>query len=294
MRTIALLLAFCSCSITLVCADALAEEKPTYIQPELLVEVADLQSHLNGKQQISDRPITLIDARAFDDFKSGSIAGAVHVNVGEWKKALGNGADADAWSKQIGSVLKDSDSTVVVCDYAISGNGARAWWILKYWGVEDVRLLNGGFAAWKEAGGELSVPSAAQNATPVQFEAKAQPERLATIEEVRKAIAEAGGKTCLVDTRTDREVANGTIPTASHLDWQDLVDADTGKMRSAEQLQSLFKRVEFDAEKPTITYCQSGGRASVMAFAMELMGAEQVANYYGSWGEWSKQDAGDQ
>lgn len=288
MRLVMLLLA---CSFSLI---ASAGEPQTYAKPELLVDVEALVAHLDEDQPLSDKPhLVLIDTRAIEDYKQGSIDSAAHVNVGEWKASFGDGTDAEAWSQRIGLVVPFANSTVVVYDNALTGDAARIWWILKYWGAGDVRILNGGFSAWKAAGGRAFSPLRVHllpgDRNPLQnFDAKAHPERLATIDQVRALAANSDQPTCLVDARTDRENAAGNIPTAEHLDWQDLVDPETGKMRPADQLQTLLYRVGFQTDQPAVTYCQSGGRASVMAFAMELMGGEQVANYYGSWGEWSK------
>ncbi|MGI9456912.1 MAG: sulfurtransferase [Aeoliella sp.] len=286
MRVLLLLLTCLPASL------ALAEEAPTYVRPKLLVEVSELQAWLSGDKRIGDQQLTLLDARSIEAYQEGRISAARHVNVAEWKAAFGDGTDAKEWSARIGKVLSGTDSTVIIYDDALTGNAARIWWIMKYWGVEDVRIVNGGFSAWKAAGATV-YPTVSHRTEPVEFDAKPHLERLATIDEVLELGAQSDGLTCLIDVRTDRECAGGVIPKSTHLDWQELIDPDTKKLRPAEELRVLLERVGFDAEKPTITYCQSGRRASVMAFAVELMGGEQVANYYGSWGEWSRQETGD-
>jgi thiosulfate/3-mercaptopyruvate sulfurtransferase len=78
----------------------------------------------------------------------------------------------------------------------------------------------------------------------------------------------------------------GAIPGAKHLEWSDLLDKKTQRFKSPAALSRLFKQAGIDPKKPAVTYCQSGGRASVMAFALELMGAKGVQNYYPGWAEW--------
>ena len=51
-------------------------------------------------------------------------------------------------------------------------------------------------------------------------------------------------------------------------------------------LEHLLAERHIDLDRPAVTYCQSGGRAAVVAFALELMGGKQVSNYYRSWAEW--------
>ena len=60
--------------------------------------------------------------------------------------------------------------------------------------------------------------------------------------------------------------------------------------KSAQELQKVFKKADIDLTKPSVAHCQSGGRSSVMVFAMELMGASDVRNYYRSWAEWGNAD----
>ncbi|TWT37409.1 putative thiosulfate sulfurtransferase [Posidoniimonas corsicana] len=286
-----------ACLLLFVAAPTLAAEPASYARPELLIEAAELQTKLGSQPRTlrnmteeearqAPPPLTLLDVRSAEEFKRGTIASAQRINVGEWKAAFRGGQDAAAWSKRLSEVLLAPNSTVIVFDDAVTPNAARAWWILKYWGVEDVRLLNGGVKAWRAAGSKLSLPTKAKTIT--QFTATPHPERLATADEVMACIGKGDAEACLIDTRTTGEHTAGYIPTACHTDWQEYVDPATGKIRSPEQLEELLARADFDRQRRTIAYCQSGGRASVVAFATELMGGRDVANYFGSWGEWSR------
>lgn len=279
-----LMLILCLCGI-----GALAEEHVRESEG-LLVDAETLVAHLANEDQFDGREVRLIDVRPFKEYQVGNIRGARHVDVSEWKAAFGDGSDAKPWSERLsqGGLIADENQTVVVYDSSTSPNATRIWWVLKYWGVEDVRILDGGFNAWKQAGGEVYPMPLHVSSPPSHFSAEPQPARLATFQQVRSAIAGGEGGTCLVDTRTQREHSTGKIPTARHLDWQDLVDRDSGKLHNEERLTALFKQLNYDPQQSTITYCQSGGRASCMAFAMEHLTGEPAANYWGSWGEWSK------
>src|SRR5438034_11780204 len=81
----------------------------------------------------------------------------------------------------------------------------------------------------------------------------------------------------------------GAIPGALHLEWLQLLDKSQ-RFKTPEELAGLFKTHGVVLDRPTITYCQSGGRAAVMAFALEWMGAKRVRNYYKSWAEWGNAD----
>ena len=116
--------------------------------------------------------------------------------------------------------------------------------------------------------------------------------RLATKQRILKLLKD-GQKTQLIDARSEAEHCGTTklakrrrVPGSVHLEWSDTLDPKTHKFRDAAELTRLVKDAGIDVNRPAITYCQSGGRAAVMAFTLELMGARDVANYYRSWSEW--------
>jgi thiosulfate/3-mercaptopyruvate sulfurtransferase len=90
------------------------------------------------------------------------------------------------------------------------------------------------------------------------------------------------------DTRTAKR--NGAIPRARHLEWKDLIDPKTSRFKPPAEMTRLFKAAHINLDRPTVTYCQSGGRAAVLAFTLELMGAKNVRNYYRSWAEWGNDE----
>ncbi len=178
----------------------------------------------------------------------------------------------------------------MVYDDNLSKDAARMWYILRYWGFEDVRILNGGWKAWLAVGGKTERETAPVGK--IQIELKPNAERLATKDQLLDLLK---GKTPqIVDARSEGEFCgtqetakrNGAIPGAVHLEWSDTIEKETGKFKSADQLAKLFEKAGIDPTKPAITYCQSGGRAAVMAFGLELMGGKDVRNYYRSWAEW--------
>jgi thiosulfate/3-mercaptopyruvate sulfurtransferase len=256
-----------------------------YPQPELLMEPAQL-----AKPDVAKRYI-ILDARERQKYKQGHIPNARWVDHAAWGRTFGHGTDAEAWSKRIGELGIGANSRVVVYDDNFTKDGARIWWVLRYWGVQDVRLLNGGWRGWTAE----SFPTDKEDAVavPVEFVAKAHSERMATKEQMLKGLKD--GNQQIVDARSEPEYCGvekltnkrgGAIPGAKQLEWIDLLDKETQRFKSAAELRKLFEQAGIVLSKPTATYCQSGGRASVMAFGLELMGARNVSNYYASWKEW--------
>lgn len=256
-----------------------------YPRPDLLIEPARL-----AKADVA-KGFVILDAREKTKYDAGHVPNAVWVDHAGWAKAFGQGGDAKGWGGRIGGLGIGPDAKVVVYDDNSTKDAARIWWLLRYWGVEDVRLLNGMWTGWNAGShptGKGETPPAA-----VTFEAKARPDRLATKDQLLKSLG--GGKLQIVDARSEKEFCGvekltnkraGAIPGAKQLEWIDLLDEDTQRFKPAADLKKLFAGAGIALDRPTATHCQSGGRAAVMAFTMELMGAKDVSNYYPSWAEW--------
>ena len=130
-----------------------------------------------------------------------------------------------------------------------------------------------------------------------KFAAQSQADRLATKQKLLDSLkdkslqivnARSEGEFCGVEKMTNKRA--GAIPSAKHLEWIDLLDKKTQRFKTAAEIDKLFAAAGIDLKAKTATHCQSGGRASVMAFGLELMGAKDVSNYYRSWSEWGNAD----
>ena len=156
--------------------------------------------------------------------------------------------------------------------------------------MPEVKILNGGWSAWQMARGMVAKEETHAEAKALTL--TAQKDRLATKAEILKLLSDTAPQ--ILDVRSTAEYCgdtatakrNGSIPGATHLEWSECIDPQTKKFKSPAELQLLFQIHKVDPTKQSVTYCQTGGRASVMAFALELMGGKQVRNYYQSWSEW--------
>ena len=130
-------------SIAIVCLSlTLCADPETYPRPELIIDATGLNDRLNR--------VIILDARSEKAYDAGHIPGAVRVDVSALSKAFNSEVDAEKWSKRLGDLGVDVKTPVVVYgdDWRES---ARMWWILRYWGIEHTRLLNGGITAWNAA-----------------------------------------------------------------------------------------------------------------------------------------------
>jgi thiosulfate/3-mercaptopyruvate sulfurtransferase len=261
-----------------------ADADKTYPRAELLMEPAEL-----AKPEVAKK-YRILDARPRGEYLDGHVPGAVWIDHKEWAKAFAADQDAKKWAARIGKLGIGDETPVVVYASALN-DAARIWWILHYWDVKDARLLNGGWKAWRQD--SLPVSQKGTEVAAASFSARAPQKRLlATKDQLLKELKQDPPQ--LVDARSYGEYCGtsvqakrgGAIPGAVNQVWSQLLDARTGRFRSAEQLRLIFKQDGIKLDRPTVTYCQSGGRAAVVAFALELMGAKDVRNYYRSWAEW--------
>jgi thiosulfate/3-mercaptopyruvate sulfurtransferase len=275
---------FVSHVVWLLLAPLAADPQPAgYPRPELLIEAADL-----AKPDAAGKFIVL-DARGKKEYQVSHVPGAVWLDPVTWMRSFGDGQDTANWVKLIGAVGVSGDKPVVLYDDNRHNNAARIWWILRYWGIRDVRILNGGWRAWKAAQGPLETTENKPQPTTPKLEA--QSKRLATKSQVLDSLKE---RSQILDARSTDEYCgvadtakrNGAIPGAIHLEWTDTLDKTTGRFKTRAELTRLFEEAAIDLKRPATTYCQSGGRAAVLAFALELMGGQEVRNYYRSWSEW--------
>lgn len=268
---------------------ALADDQP-YPRPDLLIETAEL-----AKAEVRGRYV-ILDAREAAKFEKERVPGARWVDHAAWAKSFRGGEDAAGWGKRIGALGIDAETKVVVYDDVLARDAARIWWVLRFWGVEDVRLLNGGWNTWKREvhpveSGPMNEP-AAKSFTPQPRHPRLtkKSDLLGELQHPTAQIVDARsvGEFCGLLKLSNKRA--GAVPGAKPLEWSELLDRKTGKFKPAGELRRLFTDAGIVLDRPSVTYCQSGGRASVMAFGLELMGADRVSNYYASWAEWGNTD----
>ena len=202
--------------------------------------------------------LRLLDTRPQADYAQGHIPGAVRVDVKSWQdlgKKDGGFHDAQAWGEKVGKLGLSHDAQVVVYGSALTDT-ARIWWTLKYLGLKNVIILDGGWPLWSKESrpSETSSPSVEA----VKFEPKFQADRLEEIDSLKRGIG--SGAVTVVDTRsrdefTGKEVRGkrgGHIPGAKHLEWKGLL-TEEGKFRSPEHLRELFRQRGIEPDRTAVT-----------------------------------------
>ena len=252
-------------------------------------------------QHIEDPDIRFVevdvDTNAYDE---GHIPGAVAWN---WTSQLSDGVRRDIVSREeLSRLLSESgigpETTVVL--YGDNNNWFAAWayWQLKLFGFDDVRILNGGRKLWVAQGLPTSTDVPSYEATGIQV-GDADFSHRAFRDDVLSQIDSPGA---LVDVRSPAEFNGellapaalpqegaqraGHVPGAANIPWAAAVNED-GTFKSADELRDLYAAKGITGDKDVIAYCRIGERSSHTWFVLhELLGFERVRNYDGSWTEY--------
>ena len=270
---------------------------------EILVAAEQLARATVGELLPGGGPLRILDVRwrldrpdGRPDFLAGHIPGAVYIDLDT--QLARHGApqegrhplppveqlerDARAWG------IDDGD-TVVVYDDLKNLSAARAWWLLRYAGVRDVRLLDGGLAAWKAAGLPLETGQSAP-AEPGSVTLRYGALPVLTIDEA--AAFPSGG--VLLDARAGERFRGevepidpraGHIPGARSAPTTENVDAD-GRFLPPERLRVRFAALGVEPGAEVAAYCGSGVTAAHEVVALALAGVD-AALFPGSWSQWS-------
>ncbi|HEX3882925.1 MAG TPA: 3-mercaptopyruvate sulfurtransferase [Stellaceae bacterium] len=275
-----------------------------YAHPEALVSTEWLAEHLRDPHiRVLDssfkQPGITPTARA--DYDGGHIPGAVFFDiddVAEPGTSLPHMIpSAERFAAKMGERGVGNGDKVIVYDANGLSSAARAWWMMRLFGHDDVALLDGGLPKWKREGRPL------ETATPAiprrEFTARFNP---AMVRDKAAVIANMTGKNELVvDARSAGRFdgsaeetwpgrRRGHIPGSRNLPFDLVTDPETKQLKSAEALADLFAEAGVPLDAKIVTSCGSGVTACAVAFALHLIGHPGAAVYDGSWSEWGLPD----
>ena len=228
-----------------------------------------------------------------EDYRRGHIPGAAFVDL-DRELAAPPGAgrhplpDPAGFGRAMRAHGVSRSRGIVVYDAATGMAAARAWWLLRYFGHPDVRLLDGGFAAWQAEGRPVSTDEPA----PAPGDFVAEPGHMPLLDaDDAAALARSG---VLLDARAAERFRGdvepidpvpGHIPGARSAPSDQNVEA-SGHFRDGAALRSRFEALGVVPGVAVGAYCGSGVTAAHEVLALTLAGAENPALYAGSWSEW--------
>jgi thiosulfate/3-mercaptopyruvate sulfurtransferase len=262
---------------------------------DVLVDTQWVQDHLD------DDSIRIVEVDENPGLYAEShIPGAIGF---DWQKDLQDQVERDflgpkEFGELFGSRGISNDHTIVLYGDRNNWFAAYTYWYLKYYGHDDVKLMNGPREKWIDEGRPTTseLPSHA----PAKFEAKGADDAIrAKRDEVLSVV---GKDTRLVDVRSPQEYSGeliamagyeqegaqraGHIPGAANIPWAQAVRED-GTFKSADELRELYQGKGVLDGNDVIAYCRIGERSAHTWFVLhELLGHDDVKNYDGSWTEW--------
>jgi len=258
-----------------------------YTRETLLTTASELQRKLNAEN------LCIIDVRPAEDYAYGHIPGATHFDLFGLSLIDTSDAPLKAFMFMIHHVLElrgVSESKEVVFYEDNSGmRAARGLWFLEYYGHPNVKMLDGGFRAWKAAGAPVTSDATPPKTAP--FKIAERRDVLATTDDVLRSLGQK--QIAILDTRSAgeyrgthvRAARGGAIPGAIHIEWTDNIAPD-GKFKSNADLKIMYEKAGITPDKEVVSYCQGGYRAAHSYVALRLLGFPKVRNYIGSWKEW--------
>ena len=262
---------------------------------DVLIEADELQAKLD------DPSIRIVEVDEDTTlYEKGHIKGAVswHWSTDLHEPLRREFIDEAGLSELLSRSGIGADTTVVL--YAANNNwfAAYAYWLLKFRGVENVKILNGGRKKWELDSRELTsdVPDIKVPAKPVKL--KTRPELRALRDEVIAGL----DSLAFVDVRSPEEFRGellapphlpqeqaqvpGHIPGAANIPWSRAANED-GTFKSADELKAIYGEAGITPDKQVVPYCRIGERSSHTWFVLsELLGFDNVRNYDGSWTEY--------
>jgi len=270
-----------------------------YAYPEVLVDTQWTEEHINDPNV----RIAEVDYDPKSNYFLGHIPGAVLL---DWRQDINDPINRNILSKQACEKLLsekaglNDNSTLVLYGDFNNWFAAFAFWVFKYYGYKDIKIINGGRKKWLEE--DRAVNKDNPSYPMGNFKANGPDEKIRTylnsvfqsinkqdsivLVDVRSPQEFSGEITAPAEYPTEHAQRGGHIPGAVNIPWAKAVNED-GTFKSVEELKKLYHDKGITSEKEIISYCRIGERSSHTWFVLKyLLGYPDVKNYDGSWTEW--------
>jgi thiosulfate/3-mercaptopyruvate sulfurtransferase len=275
--------------------------KMSYADPKVLVGTEWVEDHINDQQQVR---IAEVDYDPKANYMLGHIQGSV---LFDWKQDINDPVNRNVLSKQACEDLLqragiNNDTTLILYGDFNNWFAAFAFWVFKYYGYKDVKLMNGGRKKWLQEDRPISkdIPNYPRG----NFKASEPDSNIRVfLNQVKEAVDAGKDRIKMVDVRSPKEFTGeilappeyptehaqrgGHIPGAENIPWAQAVNDSDGTFKSADELKKLYESKGITPDKEIISYCRIGERSSHTWFVLKyLLGYPDVKNYDGSWTEW--------
>jgi thiosulfate/3-mercaptopyruvate sulfurtransferase len=268
-----------------------------YAHPETLVSTEWLLEHLD------DPNIRIIQMDLNPDaYEKSHLPGSIFWSVNAiFQLDFRVNFDSTALQQLLANSGISNDTIVVAVHDSFAATSGLIFWLLKVFGHNDVRILNGGCQKWRQDGYPLTTETTIVKPANYQVQSPNHDLRI-SLEEVKKSLDKSKTNSLILDVRTSEEYKGelfmmnpptenergGHIPNAIHL-YYELAHNKNGTFKSATELQAIYRQQGITPDKLIIPYCAVGARSAHTWFILKyLLGYSHVKNYDGSWNEWSR------
>lgn len=246
----------------------------------------------------------IIDIRSPEDYAAGHIPNAVSAPYGQWRGPAHNPGqltDTAEFEQLLRSLGLTKQQPIVVyssgADETDFGAAARVYWTLKYLGLTELSILNGGFKHWLQA--EQSSETAATSVQASQLSVQSNPQLVILKDELLDKITQNDGHYQLLDARPSifyqghvkapTASTGGTIATAQNTPFGQWFNTNDTRIRPLAEIKTLVRSQGLDQAQETLSFCNTGHWAATNWFVLsELAGLDAVRLYPASLAEWTQ------
>jgi len=263
------------------------------------VRIVDIRGYVKTKEQ-EDGSQKADYVGAQEDYQQAHIPGAIYL---DWTSDIVDLADPvpaqvappEKLAKVLGEAGIGDEQLVVVYDaHPAMQFSTRLWWVFRYYGNKNVRVLDGGWKKWLKEGRPTTADL--PDYPTATFTPRLQPGLRATAEDVLGMIHNSD--ITILDAREEaqytgklrRAKRGGRIPGALHLAREELINPEDGTFRPLTEIQNLTTKAGLEPDKQIVAYCNGGVAATSVLFALSMLGYPALTNYDGSWNEWGERD----
>ncbi|WP_157465311.1 sulfurtransferase [Deinococcus apachensis] len=264
---------------------------PSFVRPEFLVDSSWVYSCLQ------DPGVRIVDCGDANDYDRAHIPNAVPLGLHPWLKDEGSPhvINPDAFAQRMSELGVSGNTTVVAYDGNTGWLSARLWWVLRHYGHDDVRVLNGGWRGWVRAGYPVSVDM--PKGELATFEVRRNNDILIRADELMKKVGQGDVQVVNLllpavyqgESNPFGNARTGHIPGSVNVP-NETFSGEAGRFESAEAIRRAFGEVGVSPERETIVHCQAGIRSAHACLALTLAGWEHVRVYDASLAEWANRE----
>lgn len=265
---------------------------------DLLIDATELYEQLQGAcpPVVADCRFSMADPGAGEiQFRAGHLPGASYLHLDRDLSAPRTRVggrhplpSAEDFAERMRRIGLSAERMLVAYDDSRSAFASRLWWLARYFGHANVRVLDGGFRAWCDAG----LPVDTQAVAPAPGDFTARPDMARTIDYEALSAALSTGGLVLVDSREPARYRGleelidpvaGRIPGAVNRPWIDVTE-ENGRFR--DPVVQAERWAGLGAPERMVVYCGSGVTACLNLLSLELAGIRGARLYPGSWSDW--------